>query len=319
MSQRFEGRNLEEALQAASQGLGVERWQLTYHVLLEKRGFLGGMKRVVIEADVNAEAPPPPPPPAPLESYPDVPAAPPRRERGPRGGGRTGGGGARREGRGGGGGRGGDRGGDRGGSRGRERGGRGGRGSGGDRELRVGDFETFLGDLPEQGPESDAARAVREWCERAVALTKLDLVIRTSENDTQILVKLYGADVSRLVDKHGELLDAIQVLANKALVGRPAGGTVEKEIELDAEEFKGQRMQDLEARAREVADRVRRGGREELLPSMTPIERRIVHIALRDDADVTTESRGDGFYKRVAIVPRSEAKSNDEQEQPAES
>lgn len=304
MSQRFEGRNLEEALQNASQTLGVERWQMTYHVLLEKRGFLGGMKRVVIEADVNTEAPPPPPAPAPLEPYADVP----RRERAPRGP-RAGGGGGRREGRGGGGGgRGGDR--DRGG-----RGGRGGRGRGGDRDLRVGDFETFLGDLPAQGPESDAAREVREWCERAIALAKLDLVIRTDENETQILVKLYGADVSRLVDKHGELLDAIQVLANKALVGRK----VEKEIELDAEEFKGQRMQDLEARARAVADRVRRGGREELLPAMTPIERRIVHIALRDDADVTTESRGEGFYKRVAIVLKSEAKTDEAEEQPAES
>ena len=60
MSQRFEGRNLEDALQHASQTLGVERWQLTYHVLLEKRGFLGGVKRIVIEADVNREAPPPP-------------------------------------------------------------------------------------------------------------------------------------------------------------------------------------------------------------------------------------------------------------------
>ena len=48
MSQRFEGHNLEDALQAASHTLGVERWQLTYHVVLEKRGFLGGMKRVVI-------------------------------------------------------------------------------------------------------------------------------------------------------------------------------------------------------------------------------------------------------------------------------
>jgi predicted RNA-binding protein Jag len=37
---------------------------------------------------------------------------------------------------------------------------------------------------------------------------------------------------------------------------------------------------------------------------MSPIERRIVHIALREDADVTTDSRGDGFFKRVAIIPR---------------
>src|SRR5882762_7213224 len=65
MSQRFEGKNLDDALTSASQALGVERHQLTYHVLLEKRGFLGGVKRVVIEAEINeaavvpAAAPPP--------------------------------------------------------------------------------------------------------------------------------------------------------------------------------------------------------------------------------------------------------------------
>lgn len=279
MSQRFEGRNLEEALQQAAQTFGVERWALTYHVLMEKRGFLGGMKRIVIEAEVNTGAAEPPPPPPPVSVEP----RPPRSDRGGRGG------------RGGGGGR--DRGGRRdGGGRGRGRGPR--RDEG--RDFRTGDFETFLGDVPEQGPESDAARTVREWVEDTVALSRLDVIARTEENDAQIHVKLYGADGGRLTDKHGELLDAIQVLANKALVGRK----VEKEIELDCEEFKGHREEDLGRRAREVADRVRRGGREELLPAMSPIERRIVHIALRDDPDVTTDSRGDGFYKRVAIVPR---------------
>lgn len=278
MSQRFEGRNLEDALQQAAQTFGVERWALTYHVLMEKRGFLGGMKRIVIEAEVNAAAAEPPAS-APVEE-----SRPPRSDRGPRGG------------RGGGGGRGGRR--DEGGGGGRGR--RGGQRRDEGRDFQTGDFETFLGDVPEQGPESDAARTAREWVEDVIALSRLDLIVRTEEKDEQIQLRLYGADGGRLTDKHGELLDAIQVLANKALVGR----RVEKAIELDCEEFKGHREEDLGRRAREVADRVRRGGREELLPAMSPIERRIVHIALRDDADVTTESRGDGFYKRVAIIPR---------------
>ena len=284
MSQRFEGRNLEDALQQAAQTFGVERWALTYHVLLEKRGFLGGMKRIVIEADVNeAAAEPTAPPPAAAAV---VDARPPRTERGPRGprGGGGGGRGGRRDGGGGGGRKG------RGGGNRRDDG----------RDFRTGDFETFLGDVPEQGPESDAARVAREWVEDVIALSRFDLIVRTEESETQIQLRLYGADGGRLTDRHGELLDAIQVLANKALVGRK----VEKEIELDCEEFKGHREEDLGRRAREVADRVRSGGREELLPAMSPIERRIVHIALRDDADVTTESRGEGFFKRVAIIPR---------------
>src|SRR5438552_16408498 len=80
MAQRFEGKNLEDALSDAAQTLGVERYQLTYHVLMEKRGFLGGMKRIVIEAEINTQTP---------EQVAAV-AAPPgrgfREERGPRGG-----------------------------------------------------------------------------------------------------------------------------------------------------------------------------------------------------------------------------------------
>ena len=286
MSQRFEGKNLDDALTNASQTLGVERHQLTYHVLLEKRGFLGGVKRIVIEAEINeaAVAPSPAPPPA-------QPSAPPsrrpegRRAAGPRGGGGRG----RRDNRGNGGGGGGNR---------RRR-----RPVDDDEmDLQPGDFEQQFEEIevPEQGPESDTAKEVREWCERVIALARLALEVRTEENDTQIVVRLYGRDMRRLTDHHGELLDAIQVLANKAFVGRK----VEKDIELDCGAFKGKRIEHLEQTAREVADRVRRDGREQLLPAMTPIERRIVHLALADDADVATESRGDGFYTRVAIVPK---------------
>src|SRR5947209_9982829 len=101
MAQRFEGKNLDDALTNASQTLGVERYQLTYHVLLEKRGFLGGVKRIVVEADINEAAVAPAVQPAPIPTPAGPPAA--RRERagrGGRGGGRGGarGGGGRREG-----------------------------------------------------------------------------------------------------------------------------------------------------------------------------------------------------------------------------
>src|SRR5256885_2057960 len=56
MTQRFEGHSLEEALTAASETLGVDRYQIAHRVLEEKRGFLGGIKRVVIEAEINENA-----------------------------------------------------------------------------------------------------------------------------------------------------------------------------------------------------------------------------------------------------------------------
>jgi spoIIIJ-associated protein len=274
MAQRFEGKNLEDALNNAAQTFSVERYQLTYHVLLEKRGFLGGMKRVVIEAEVNMGA---------AEPEIAAAAAPAERSRAerPRG---------------------------RGGNRGERRGGGGARGERRDRQRRSPerreeepevDFTPV--EAPEQGPESEIAQMVRSWLEHVIELAKLNLDVRTGENDTQVIVRLYGRDARRLIEGHGELIDALQVLTNKALVGR----RIEKDIELDCQEFKGRRVEELEQKAREVADRVRRDGREQLLPAMTPIERRIVHLALADDAEVATVSRGDGFYKRVAIVRRS--------------
>jgi spoIIIJ-associated protein len=301
MPQRFEGRNLDDALNAAAQHFGVGRWQLTYSVLLEKRGFLGGVKRVVLEADINEAATQPAATPvstsaaAPVHTSPAAPRAE-RSDRGGRGGrgrGRSGGGGAR-------------------GGEQRERGGRGGgrnRRDGGD-ALQPGDFEQFVAmDVPEQGSETEAAAAVRDWIEELLERARLDLVGRTEENDLQIIVRLYGRDAGRVVDRHGELLDAIQVLANKALVGRK----LEKDIEVDCQQFKERRVEELGQKARDAADRVRRDGREELLSAMSPIERRIIHMTLHDDAEVMTESRGEGFFKRVAIVLRSAAESSPEQ------
>ena len=280
MAQRFEGKNLDEALTMASEAFGVDRVQLTYHVVLEKKGFLGGFKRVVVEAEVNER---------PIAASVQEAAAPAPRSGRPSGGGR--GRGNRDRGRGG---------------EGRDRG-RGNRSRGPRREaaddFQTGDFERFAGDIPEQGPESEQAGVVRAWYTRVLELAKLQLEIRTEENETQIIVRLFGGDARLLTDEHGELLDALQVLGNKAMVGR----NVEKEIELNCEAFKERRAEQLAEKAKELADRVRSSGREQLLPAMTPIERRIVHLALQEDADVTTESRGEGFYKRVAVVMRDAA------------
>lgn len=279
MPQRFEGRNIEDALNSAATALGVERYQLTHKVILEKRGFLGGVKRVVIEAEINPAAVKPlEPAPEPVHA-----AGRPVGERADRGGRR--GRGQRLE-------------------RVHEK-----------RELATGrgggrwrEEEPPVGfdgpaDLPPQGEESEIARTVRDWLQKVLSLAKLDVELRTEENEKQLLVRICGCDTHRLTENHAELLDALQVLANKALIGRK----VDKDIELDCDRFKDRRVEQLGQRAREIADRVRRDRQEQLLPAMTPIERRIVHLTLQHDEEVTTESRGEGFYKRVAIIPRPAA------------
>lgn len=282
--QRFEGKSLDEALESAAAGLGVERYRIDYGVVLEKRGFLGGVKRVVIEAEISTadRSPQPSAEPGVLPNDPMMsqPSSPPparpqqagrekrhedHRSRGPRG----------RE--------------DRSRNRSRDRG-----------------RESHESHVPDEVPppienETPDATRVREWYETLIAAGKFSLTVRTSEKDDEVHVEFFGVDRTKLLASGGEMLDSLQVLANKALVGFD----VEKPIECDCGQFKRRRSEELGEKARRTADRVRRDGREQILPAMSPVERRIVHLALQDDVDVATQSRGEGFFKRVAIVPRS--------------
>jgi spoIIIJ-associated protein len=287
MTQRFEGHNLEQALEQAAAALGVDRYRVKYKVLAEKRGFLGGVKRIVIEAEVGeaqaAAAPAPLPVVAASSDY-HAPSS-----RAPR----AGGGGDR--------GRGGSRGGDRGRERegrgsGRDRGRRDGFGNGDDHRPRR-DARRIV-EAPEQGERSEFAKRVADWCDELATLADFDLTVRTSERDDAIEVTLYGRDARLFVDRNGELLDAVQTLLNKTFRDQ------EQMIEVDALDFKKDRAEELGERARKIADEVRAAGEEQTLPAMSPVERRIIHMALADDADVTTESRGDGYFKKVTILPR---------------
>jgi spoIIIJ-associated protein len=279
MAHRFEGRNLDEALASAAKGLGVERYRLKYGVVVERRGFLGGVKRIVIEAAVDETVPEKEEPV--LASFsesdfysPPVAPRPARdRERRPRGGG------------------------------GRSRDSRSERPRGDGRRPREQSRFVDPTPPPPQEVESSEASAVRAWLEEFCRRGEFQLEIRTVESEEQLDVKLYGRDAGRFVAEGGELLDSVQVVINKALVGRRTS----KRIELDAAGFKDKRTVELEEKAREAAEQVRSDGQERLLEAMTPIERRIVHLALRDVEDVTTESKGDGFYKRVAIRPAAQA------------
>jgi len=278
---RFEGKNVEEALDHASEALGVERSRLAHNVVVEKRGFLGGTRRVVIEAwedDIGnrADAPPTHIPPA---------LATPAREQRPRGGGRDRGGRDDRRTRGGGG---------------RERDGR-------DHDRARAPRQAEPEPQFETGPapplsesETALAKEFRVWLEELFDRGGFLLDARVDEAEDKLATRIFGRDAGKLMAHHGELMDSLQIIANKTLTVRNSGKTVE----LDCGEFREKRIEDLERQAKELAAIVREDGHEKTLPPMSPVERRIVHMALRDDADVETYSRGEGFYKRVVIAPK---------------
>jgi len=116
----------------------------------------------------------------------------------------------------------------------------------------------------------------------------------------EIFVDLSGPDSALLLDRGGELLRALELLALEIL--RLASGEHEK-IAFDCKNQRATRFQELRLAAGVAAEKVRQTGTPFHFAPMSSRERRIVHLALRDQADLRTESDGEGFNRCVVLYP----------------
>ena len=118
-----------------------------------------------------------------------------------------------------------------------------------------------------------------------------------------ITLNVKGDDLGILIGRRGQTLAALQhivrlIVANRAKARVP--------IVIDVEGYKQRRYEALQALARRVAEQVKTRGRPFALEPMPAYERRIIHLTLADNPDVTTESTGEGEVRKVVIVPKKQ-------------
>lgn len=150
-----------------------------------------------------------------------------------------------------------------------------------------------------EGLASQAIEVVNQLLSamRASALA----TIRSSDDDEiGAIIDIQGEDASLLIGKRGETLQALQLMVNLILAKRQSHPLVI----IDVEKYKERRSRSLETLARRVAERVVDSGQSITLEPMPAAERRVIHIALADHPDVTTESAGDGRGRKVTVMPR---------------
>jgi len=117
----------------------------------------------------------------------------------------------------------------------------------------------------------------------------------------EILVDFSGPDSPLLLDRGGELLRALELLALEML--RLPSGEHEK-VCFDCQNRRSLRIQELRAAATVAAEKVRKTGTPYQFSPMSSRERRIVHLALRDEADLHTESEGEGAHRCLVVYPK---------------
>jgi spoIIIJ-associated protein len=113
-------------------------------------------------------------------------------------------------------------------------------------------------------------------------------------------VEVRGKDLSILIGPRAETLNALQYIAG-LIVGKELGRSVP--LVVDVEGYRARREQQIRQLARRMADQAIKTGRRQILEPMPASERRLVHIELRSNPAVTTESIGEDPRRKVTISP----------------
>lgn len=117
----------------------------------------------------------------------------------------------------------------------------------------------------------------------------------------EIILDVVGDDLAVLIGRHGRTLDALQTMT-AAVAYRTSG--VRFPLLVDVAGYRYRRKAKLDEMAKQAAERVKRTGRPVKMRPMSSYERKVIHMALREDPKVLTASEGDEPFRQVVVMPR---------------
>ena len=157
--------------------------------------------------------------------------------------------------------------------------------------------------------ESELAAEARELVTRIVDGIGVTGRIDVDEDDEVITVSCAGSDLGMLIGRHGQTIDAVQYLANAVMWRRHPEDR--KEVVVDAAGYRDRRRTALEALAVRSAERALSDHGPVELEPMTAVERKVVHLRLKEFDGVDTTSEGTEPNRFVVVHPAAEPSARD--------
>ncbi len=155
---------------------------------------------------------------------------------------------------------------------------------------------------PAAGEEDEGQAAEsRKLVSRIVTELGIDATLDVEEGRDTITVTVAGGNVAPIIGRNGQTIDAVQYLLN--VIAYRAYGEAKKDVVVDADGYRERRRATLETLADEIADRVRQTGTAEELEPMTSVERKVIHLRLKEAAGVATASEGTEPNRYVVVLP----------------
>lgn len=171
----------------------------------------------------------------------------------------------------------------------------------GPEEAQPGSTESELPELTDEELDAIADAGVATILD-VMSRLGIEATVEEYEGDEgEIILDIVGDELGILIGRHGRTLDALQILVS-AITNR----RLERRYPLviDVSGYRHRRRLKLEELARRAADRAARQHRPVALRPMSSFERRVVHVALREDRRVVTESEGEEPRRMVVVRPK---------------
>jgi len=149
--------------------------------------------------------------------------------------------------------------------------------------------------------ETDELQFARETLTKILSLIPVEATIRADRIDGKINLNIVGDRSGLLIGRKGKTLDALQYLVSKIV-----NKTFDKKVNviIDSEDYRKRREDSVTQLALKMGEKAKRIKKPVMMNPLNPHDRRLVHLALKDDEDLETRSRGQGLLKKVVIIPK---------------
>jgi spoIIIJ-associated protein len=161
---------------------------------------------------------------------------------------------------------------------------------------------TTTGDEPEHVEETNGVAIAKDALENILTLIPMEgTTVSAAQNDGTIALNIEGDTSGLLIGRKGRTLDALQFIVNKIV-----NKALEKrtQVVVDSENYRQRRRDSLIQMGMRMGEKAKNIGKPVVTNLLNPHDRRIVHMALRDDESLDTKSRGEGILKKILIIPK---------------
>ncbi|MBE9569421.1 MAG: protein jag [Proteobacteria bacterium] len=160
---------------------------------------------------------------------------------------------------------------------------------------------TTTGEEPEPVEETNGVAIAKDALENILTLIPMEgTTVSAAQNDGTIALNIEGDTSGLLIGRKGRTLDALQFIVNKIV-----NKALEKrtQVVVDSENYRQRRQESLIQMALRMGEKAKNIRKPVVTNLLNPHDRRIVHMALRDDESLDTKSRGEGILKKILIIP----------------